>query len=105
MNFFPKLKVKMSSNDPAFISPRVKLLLRKRRILIQRGMASEADSLQVVINNLIQQNQINGVTSKNDKHDKSSRAEQWWRTVNSISDRESKDVPLSSLSALEEVNK
>ena len=103
MNFFPKLKVKMSSNDPAFISPRVKLLLRKRRILIQRGMASEADSLQVVINNLIQQNQINGVTSKNDKHDKSSR--QWWRTVNSISDRESKNVPLSSLSALEEVNK
>ena len=41
--------------------------------------------------------------SKSGKHDKSCR--QWWRTVNSISDRECKDVPLSSLFALLEVNK
>ena len=101
--FFPKIKVKMSSNDSAFISPRVKLLLKKRRILIQKGMVLEADSLQVTIDNLIQQNQIIGVKSKNNKHCKSTR--QWWKTVNTISGRESKNVSLSSLLALEEVNK
>ena len=61
--FFPKVKVKLSSNDPAFISPRVKLLLNKRRILIRKGMVLEADSLQVTIDNLIQQNQMNGARS------------------------------------------
>ena len=63
--FFPKIKVKLSSNDPAFISLRVKLLLKKRRILIQKGMVLEADSLQLTIDNLTQQNQITGVRSKN----------------------------------------
>ena len=88
--FFPKIKVKMSLNESAFISPRVKLLLKKRRILIQKGMVLEADSLQVTIDNLIQQNQINGVRSKNNKHCKSTRGPQWWKTVNTISGRESK---------------
>lgn len=89
----------MSSNDPAFISPRVKLLLTKRRILIQKAMALEAYSLQVTIDNLIQQNQMNEVRSKNNKHCKSTR--QWWKTVNTISGRESKTVFVSSLFSLE----
>ena len=63
----------------------------------------EADSLQVTIDNLIQQNQINGVKSKNNKHCKSTR--HWRKTVNTISGRESKNVSLSSLFALEGVNK
>ena len=59
----------------------------------------EAYSLQVTIDNLIQQNQMNEVRSKNNKHCKSTR--QWWKTVNTISGRESKTVFVSSLFSLE----
>ena len=62
----------------------------------------EIDSLQVTIDNLIQQNQMNGVRSKNNKHRKSIR--QSWKTVNTTSGRKRKNVSLSSLFALEEVN-
>ncbi|CAH3152017.1 unnamed protein product, partial [Porites evermanni] len=66
-------------------------------------MVLEADSLQVTIDNLIQQNQMNGVRNKNNKHCESTR--QWWKTANSISGKESKTVSLRSLFALEKVNK
>ena len=66
-------------------------------------MVLEADSLQVAIDNVIQQNQINGVKTKNNKHCKSIR--HWRKTVNTISGRESKNVSLSSLFATEGVNK
>ena len=46
---------------------------------------------------------MNGVSSKNNKHRKSTR--QWWKTVNTVSERGSKNVSPSSLFALEEVNK
>lgn len=65
-------------------------------------MVSEDDSLQVVIDNFIHPSQINGIKMVNMFLKKS---RQWWRTVNIISGRESKDVPLSSLFALEEINK
>lgn len=102
--FFPKLIVKLSSNDPVLISPRVKLLLKKRQTLIRKGMVTGADSQQILINDLTQQNQINAVRNKNNEHGKSTR--RWWKTVYAtISGRNSQAVPLNSLYCLEEVNR
>ncbi|CAH3145589.1 unnamed protein product, partial [Porites evermanni] len=61
--FLPKVEVKLSRNDPAFIS--------------LDGMVLEADSLEERIDKLIQQNQMNEVRSRNNKHCKSTR--QWQR--------------------------
>ena len=66
--FFPKRRVKVSSNDPVFISPLVKSLLNKRSKFIRKGMIAEADSLQPRIDQLIQENQINAVKSRNEKY-------------------------------------
>ena len=55
---FPKLRVELSSNDPPFIPPIVKCLLKKRRTLLQKDMVIEANSVQVKIDDLIRQNQI-----------------------------------------------
>jgi hypothetical protein len=43
------------------------------------------------------------VKTKNEKHGKSSK--QWWKTVNAITGRGSKEVPLNSLFNLENINR
>ena len=63
--FFPRLRVKLSSNDPVFVSPRVKLLLKS---LIKKGMITEPYSLQIVIDNLIRQSQIDAIQNENSTH-------------------------------------
>ena len=66
--FFPVKKIKVSSNDPVFVSPLVKYLLRKRNGLIKRGMLDEANALQPRIDHLILELFIDKLINKYTKH-------------------------------------
>ena len=66
--FFPVKKVKVSSNDPVFVSPLVKYLLRKRNGFIKRGMLDEANALQPRIDHLILENQVSAIKRTNDRY-------------------------------------
>lgn len=100
---FPSRRVKVSSNDPVFVSPLVKLLLKKRRKFIRMGMFAEADSLQPRIDKLIHENQVSAVKTRNNKHEKTSS--QWWQTVNTMTGRAPKEIALSLLFSVEDTNK
>ena len=71
--FFPVQKIKVSSNDPVFVSPLVKYLLRKRNGFIKKGMLDEANALQPRIDHLILENQVGAIKSTNDRYQWSSR--------------------------------
>ena len=100
--FFPVQKIKVSTNDPVFVSPLVKYLLRKRNCFIKKGMLDEANALQPRIDHLILENQVSAIKSTNDRHQWSSR--KWWKTVDQITGRSSKEVPLFNIFNLDDLN-
>lgn len=63
--FFPVQKIKVSSNDPVFVSPLVKYLLRKRNGFFKKGMLDEANALQPRVDHLILENQVGAIKSTN----------------------------------------
>ena len=92
----------MSSNDPVFVSPLVKHLLSKRNGFIKRGMLDEANALQPRIDHLILENQVSAIKNTNDRYGCSSR--KWWKTVDQITGGASKEVPLSNIFNLDDLN-
>ena len=56
LKHIPKRKVTLGRNDPYFVSPLVKKLLRKRNKLCHRGKVAEAAALSVKINELVAEN-------------------------------------------------
>ena len=53
----PARVVRLGRNDPPFITPLVRMLLNKRRILRRTGKIHEADTLAEKINVIIRSNQ------------------------------------------------
>ena len=66
--FFPVKKIKVSSNDPVFVSPLVKYLLRKRKGFIKKGMLDEAKALQPRIDHLRLENQVSATKTTKDRY-------------------------------------
>lgn len=56
--FFPKRKVTLSSADPPFVTPYIKMLLRKRNSFMRRGNILRADGLTETIRKLIINNDV-----------------------------------------------
>ena len=81
---FPRIKVKMSSRDPPYMSPLVKYLCNIRNKQINRGANTD---LQERINQLIRENQIRAVRNENRKYQIGTKS--WWNTVNKITGRTS----------------
>ncbi|KAK2557405.1 LINE-1 reverse transcriptase-like protein [Acropora cervicornis] len=97
--FFPVKKIKVSSNDPVLVSP---LVMRKRNGFIKKGMLDEANALQPRIGHLVLENQVSAIKSTNGRFRCSSR--KWWKTVDQITGRASKEIPLFDIFNLDDLN-
>ena len=69
----PMKSVKISANDPPYITPLVKTLLLKRNRLLRNGRHAQALEIQERINSAVQGN-LQNTSSKGSKH--------WWEVVN-----------------------
>lgn len=84
---FPLITVSISSRDPPFISPLVKLLLKFRNRLQKRSKLLPV-GLEDRINHLIRENQQQAVKQESCMSGRGSRA--WWSTVNTITGRDTR---------------
>lgn len=75
----PVRRIKMRTRDPPYMSPLLKMLMKKRSVLIKKGRLSEA----TVLNTRIQEMMSDNIKSKVAK--KGTR--QWWSQVNRLSGR------------------
>ena len=66
----PRRKVSMRERDPSYITPRIKLLLRKRNRLRRSDKNEQADCIAVKINRLIVQNRSTALAGANNKDTK-----------------------------------
>jgi len=55
----------MSDEDPPFITPQIKVLLRQRNKLRSRGKINKADAITIKINKLIERNRSKLLTNAN----------------------------------------
>ena len=60
-------KVSMKERDPAYITPRIKLLLRRRNKLWRAGKAEQADIIAVKLNKLIARNRSSALAAASNK--------------------------------------
>ena len=74
------------------MSPIVKHLCKIRKVEIRRGIIDESPER---INNLIRKNQIRAVYDENNKHSYGTKG--WSKTVNRITDRNTRSKNISSL--------
>ena len=65
-------------------------------------MLDEANALQPRIDDLILENQVSAIKSTNDRYRWSSR--KWWKTVDQITGKASKEVPLFHIFNLDDLN-
>lgn len=63
--FIPRRTVRVKSKDPAYITPFIKLLLRKRNRLYRRGHIAAGDQLALKINGIIAENRKRQLCSAN----------------------------------------
>ena len=82
---FPRIKVKLSTRDPPFMSPLVKHLLDLWKKAIKKHDLELSDRLQEKINSLIWENQMQAVRQESNNHKTGSK--KWWDTVNRITSR------------------
>ena len=88
--WFPLIKVKVSTRDPQYMSPLVKHLSNKRN---KQFKIEVNPDIQERINKLIRLNQIRSVNEENRRYNQGSR--KWWGTVNRITERRVKTNNLS----------
>ena len=98
-NSFPSIRVRMSSEDPSFMSPLLKHFLSKRNKLLRKGMAQEASFFQPRITPLIKENQLN---LNKQKHDMGSKS--WWKVIDKLTGRVGSSMNLSSLFNVNDIN-
>ena len=91
---FPRIRVKLSSRDPPFISPLVKHLLNLRKKATAKHDLELSNQLQEKINSLIRENQMRVVRQEHKNHKMGSK--KWWETVNSITSRTKSNIPVSA---------
>ena len=91
---FPVIKVRMSSRDPPYMSPLVKHLCKIRKKNTRSHRESENHVLQERINELIRAEQIRAVNERRSSYHTSLR--RWWNTVNMITGRQTRNVPVSA---------
>ena len=77
---FPVKKVTMSSCDPYWMTPVIKILLKKRKILLARGKTMEAELLNSRLSELINK------TRKGSTSD-AIGSRKWWKKINQMSSR------------------
>ena len=100
---FTTISVRVSSRDRPFVSPLMRHLLNERRKLLRRDGSSIAiQTLIEKIKALIRRNQLLAV--KNYIKDKDKGSKSWWSIVNSIIDRKSTHVSISSIVSPDEIN-
>ena len=51
--FFPVTKITVSSRDPDFVTPEIKMLLRDKNVLMRKGRMVEADIISAKVRNAI----------------------------------------------------
>ena len=90
---FPRIKVKLSSRDPSFMSPLVNHFLNLRKKATKKHDLELSNRLQEKINSLIRQNQMRAVRQESNSNKTGSK--KWWETVNSITSRTKLNIPVS----------
>ena len=91
---FPRIKVKLSTRDPPFMSPLVKHLLDLRKEAVKKHDLELSSRLQEKINSLIRENQMRAVRQESNNHKTGSK--KWWDTVNRITSRTKLNIPVST---------
>ena len=91
---FPRIKVKLSTRDPPFMSPLVNHILDLRKKAIKKHDLELSDRLQEKINSLIRENQMRAVRQESNNHKTGSK--KWWDTVNRITSRTKHNIPVST---------
>ena len=76
------------------MSPLVKILLKQRKRVIQKGDSKSHACLQDQINKLIRENQVNTVKQENKNQKTGSKW--WWSNVNSITGRNNRSRSVSA---------
>ena len=79
-HFFPVRKVTMSSRDPYWMTPVIKILLKKRANLLARGKNTEAELLNSRLSELINRAR-KGSTSD------AIGSRKWWKKIDQMSNR------------------
>ena len=80
-NNFPERSITISSNDPSFVTPYIKSLLRKKNRLLHKGNYPRAEAISLQIRSLIVQHNASKLTGLSLKHDSKSL----WQAVREIS--------------------
>jgi hypothetical protein len=88
----PKKTVTKRSSDPSFITPRIRILLKKRNKLMRAGKDRQAESITINIRHLIDSNRKNALATADKKGAKS-----LWQEVNKIRQNTTKTDNLSAL--------
>ena len=91
---FPRIKVKLSTRDPPFMSPLVKHLLDLRKEAVKKHDLELSNRLQEKINSLIRENQMRAVRQESNNHKTGSK--KWWDTVNRITSRTKHNIQVST---------
>ena len=92
--FFPLVTVKLTSNEPSFMSADIKLSLRKKNKLMHSGRLEEADALSKQIGRLIDERNVSNISNI----DCTSNAKELWdiiRCFNNKTKRCSGPTPFS----------
>ena len=71
-------------------------------MFIKKGLLDEANALQPRIDHLILENQVSAIKRTKDRYQCSSM--KWWKTVDQITERASKEVPLFNIFNLDDFN-
>ena len=71
-------------------------------MFIKKGLLDEANALQPRIDHLILENQVSAIKRTKDRYQCSSM--KWWKTVDQITGRASKEVPLFNIFNLDDFN-
>ena len=90
---FPRIKVKLSTRDPPFMSPLVKHLELGRKAIKKHDLEL-SNRLQEKINSLIGENQMRAVRQESNNHQTGSK--KWWDTINRIKSRTKHNIPVST---------